>query len=40
LVSADYFGSTATDTPYLPQGFEAEGFIHCMYGPINRDAIV
>jgi uncharacterized protein (DUF952 family) len=32
LVSADYFRSLPSDVPYLPHGFEDDGFIHCATG--------
>ncbi len=32
LVSVDYFRSLPSDVPYLPHGFENDGFIHCTAG--------
>jgi uncharacterized protein (DUF952 family) len=32
LVSVDYFRSLPSDVPYLPHGFEDDGFIHCVTG--------
>ena len=39
LVPAEYYRDADRDSPYVPAGFDAEGFIHCTDGADNVAAV-